>query len=75
MVASTVCRAGGVLAGRKEVRAMWTFILSIVAAILLCSFCLCYVFMEDISAYLKAKTEEVKAMTELIRKEKGNEHS
>ena len=32
-------------------------------------------FAEDISAYLQAKTKELKAMTEVIRKEKESERT
>ena len=38
--------------------------------------CLALVFSDELIEYLKAKTEELKAMTELIRrKEKTDEHS
>ena len=72
MVASTVCRAGGVLAVRKVVRIMLLFCGVIAALILIICFLagMAVYFAEDISAYLQAKTDEIKAMTEILRKEK-----
>ncbi len=48
-------------------------LIGVVAVLLIAMFTvitLAVLFSEEISAYLKAKTEELKAMTEILRKER-----
>lgn len=55
---------------------MWA--LAVVVIVLIVSFSLSSIvifFTDDISAYLKTKTEEIEAKTELLRKEKKHEHN
>ena len=61
---------------RKEVIFMWAF--ATVLIVLIVSFTLSslvIIFADSISAYLKAKTEEIQTKTEMLRKEKEREHN
>ena len=64
-------------ADREEVRLMLLFCGVIALLILLLGFvaCMAIFFADDISAYFHAKTEELEAMTEILRKEKDNERN
>ena len=56
----------------EEVRAMLALI-GVVAVLLIAAFTVSFLavlFSDEISAYLKAKTEELKAMTEIIREDR-----